>query len=79
MMLWPAGFGNPCICNPEGTDGAAGNSGLLKATGRVNHGCRSSGGSRVPRAKAARILNGKSEIVLEWQPWESKRDDTTTC
>ena len=39
----------------------------------------SSGGSRVPRAKAERILNGKSEIVLEWQPWESRPDDTTTC
>ena len=41
--------------------------------------CRSSGGSRVPRAKAARILNGKSEIVLEWQPWRPKPDDTATC
>jgi len=41
--------------------------------------CRSSGGSRVPRAKAARILNGKSKIVLEWQPWQSRPDDTTTC
>ena len=29
---------------------------------------RRSGGSRVPRAKAARILDGKTEIVLEWQP-----------
>ncbi len=33
--------------------------------------CRS-GGSRVPRAKAARILNGKTEIVLEWQPWQPR-------
>ena len=33
---------------------------------------RRSGGSRVPRAKAARILNGKTEIVLEWQPWQSR-------
>ena len=28
-----------------------------------------SGGSRVPRNKAARILDGKAEIVLEWIPW----------
>ena len=34
---------------------------------------RSSGGSRVPRARAARILNGKAEIVLEWQPWKPKQ------
>ncbi|MDE2686466.1 MAG: DUF6226 family protein [Chloroflexota bacterium] len=38
----------------------------------------SSGESRVPRAKAERILNGKSEIVLEWQPWQSTPDGTTT-
>ena len=30
------------------------------------------GESRVPRAKAARILNGKTEIVLEWQPWQPR-------
>ena len=40
---------------------------------------RSSGGSRVSRAKAARILDGKREIILEWQPWQPKRDDTVTC
>lgn len=39
----------------------------------------SSGESRVPRAKAVRILNGKSEIALEWQPWPPRPDDTTTC
>ena len=39
----------------------------------------SSGGSRVPRAKAARILDGKAEIVLAWQPWQPKPDDTATC
>ena len=33
---------------------------------------RRSGGSRVPRAKAARILDDKTEIVLEWQPWQPK-------
>ena len=40
---------------------------------------RRSGGSRVPRAKAARILDGKTEIVLEWQPWQPKSDDASTC
>ncbi|MYE55309.1 MAG: hypothetical protein F4X34_08980 [Chloroflexi bacterium] len=40
---------------------------------------QSSGESRVPRAKAVRILNGKSEIVLEWQPWQSKPNGTPTC
>ena len=39
---------------------------------------RSSGGSRVPRAKAAQILNGKAEIVLNWLPWQPKPDDTAT-
>ena len=39
----------------------------------------SSGGSRVPRVKAARILDGKAEIVLAWQPWQPKPDDTATC
>ena len=39
---------------------------------------RSSGESRVPRAKAARILDGKKEIVLEWRPWQRKPDDTAT-
>ena len=37
---------------------------------------RSSGGSRVPRAKAARILDGKAEIVRDWLPWQSKLDGT---
>ena len=40
---------------------------------------RSSGESRVPRVKAARILDGKAEIVLAWQPWQPKPDDTATC
>ena len=39
---------------------------------------RSSGGSRVPRAKAARILAGKNEIALEWRPWQPKQDVTAT-
>ena len=39
----------------------------------------SSGESRVPRVKAARILDGKAEIVLAWQPWQPKPDDTATC
>ena len=39
---------------------------------------RSSGGSRVPRSKASRILNGKKEIVLEWQPWTRRQDVTAT-
>ena len=39
----------------------------------------SSGGSRVPRAKAALILDGKSEIALEWQPWQPKLYDAVTC
>ena len=39
---------------------------------------RSSGESRVPRAKAARILDGKTEIVLEWQPWQPRPNDTAT-
>lgn len=32
----------------------------------------SSGGSRVPRNRAARVLDGKAEIVLEWMPWQPK-------
>ena len=38
-----------------------------------------SGGSRVPRAKAARILDGKTAIVREWQPWQPKSDDAASC
>ena len=40
---------------------------------------RSSGGSRVPRAKAVQILNGKTDIFLKWQPWQSKSDDAASC
>ncbi len=39
----------------------------------------SSGGSLVPRAKAVRILNGKSKIILEWQPWPPRPDGAVTC
>ena len=41
-MLWPGGFENPCACNPEGMDGAAGNSGLMKAADPVDHVCHAS-------------------------------------
>ena len=41
--------------------------------------CRSSGGSWVPRAEAARILDGEAEIVLDWLPWQRKLDDTASC
>lgn len=32
---------------------------------------RSCGESRVPRAKAARILDGEAEIILDWLPWRA--------
>ena len=32
--------------------------------------------TRVPRAEASKILKGKSEIVLEWMPWEPRPNDT---
>ena len=37
-----------------------------------------SGGSRVPRDKALQILDGETEIVLEWTPWQSRADGTAT-
>ena len=40
--------------------------------------CRSSGGSWVPRAEAARILDGEAEIALDWLPWQPKLDGTAT-
>ena len=39
---------------------------------------QSSRGSRVSRDKAAQILDGETEIDLEWAPWQPRRDGTAT-
>ncbi len=39
---------------------------------------RSSRRSRVPRGEARQSLNGKREIVLEWQPWPRRQADTAS-
>lgn len=41
-----------------------------------NYDGRSSGGSLVSRNKAARILGGKAETVVEWMPWQRKVSDS---
>ena len=37
-----------------------------------------SGGSLVSRKKAARILDGKAEVVLEWAPWQPRVGASST-
>ena len=39
---------------------------------------RRSRGSRVSRDKAVQILDGETEIVLEWTPWQPRADGTST-
>lgn len=36
-----------------------------------------SGGSLVSTKKAARILDGKAEVVAEWMPWQARVSDTS--
>ena len=37
---------------------------------------RSSGGSYLPRDKAVQILDGKTEIFMEWMPWQPRPEGT---
>ena len=39
---------------------------------------RRSGRSRVSRDKALQILDGETEIALEWTPWQPRADGTAT-
>ena len=40
-------------------------------------GFESSGGSRLSKEEAAKILNGEEEVVVAWLPWPKKSADTS--
>ena len=55
----------------------AGNGWSIRELWRGEH-RRRSGRSRVSRDKAVQILDGETEIALDWTPWQPRADGTTT-